>query len=265
MLEELAYRFATDKSHDDHKYVDLYSALFDPIKNGVRNVTEIGAAAGQSLQVWHEYFPAARLWGVDNYISRELRQVVQTLPRATVFAMDSSRRDQLLRTQLADTSMDIIIDDGDHFPDVQMRTLGLFWRLLRPGGYYCIEDISTGANRKNLQRYRGMRGPPGYAPLVHNETYQDATLRQILRENDSFFVDSLVGHRDFRSFRRRTQPYVADSVDHNSHVLVIRKRLEPRQRPVVIHRSGRAMNHPWAASNLRKMKKGERQGKVVVV
>ena len=114
MLEDLAYSFATDKSHDDHKYVDLYSALFDPIRHDIRNVTEIGAAAGQSLQVWHEYFPAARLWGVDNYISGELRQVIRTLPRATVFAMDSSRRDQLLRTQLADASMDIIVDDGDH-------------------------------------------------------------------------------------------------------------------------------------------------------
>ena len=31
-LETLMFYYGTDKSHDDHKYVDLYSALFDPIR-----------------------------------------------------------------------------------------------------------------------------------------------------------------------------------------------------------------------------------------
>ena len=88
-LEQLAFHFQTDKSHDDHKYVDLYSALFDPIRHDIRNVTEIGAAAGQSLQVWHEYFPAARLWGVDNYISGELRQVIRHVTLAPFVGHDN--------------------------------------------------------------------------------------------------------------------------------------------------------------------------------
>ena len=71
-LEDLAYYYGTDKAsgacemtlllsslrlvtprqgHDDHKYTDLYNALFDPIRNRVLNVTEIGVALGQSLQV----------------------------------------------------------------------------------------------------------------------------------------------------------------------------------------------------------------------
>lgn len=35
-LERLAYRMGTDKSKDDHKYVDLYASLFDPIRDTVR-------------------------------------------------------------------------------------------------------------------------------------------------------------------------------------------------------------------------------------
>ena len=31
-LEELAFYYGTDKNHDDHKYVDLYAALFDPVR-----------------------------------------------------------------------------------------------------------------------------------------------------------------------------------------------------------------------------------------
>ena len=58
-LEELAYYYGTDKSHDDHKYTDCYAALFDPIRHSARNITEIGLAQGQSLQVWHGLLPSA--------------------------------------------------------------------------------------------------------------------------------------------------------------------------------------------------------------
>jgi hypothetical protein len=103
------------------------SALLDPIRERVRNVTEIGVAAGQSLQMWHAYFANARLWGVDNYASREMRRVVRTLPRATVFIMGSSDAEKLQRLELANESMDVIIDDGDHYPPVQQATLRLWW------------------------------------------------------------------------------------------------------------------------------------------
>ena len=64
-LEDLAYYYGTDKGHDDHKYTDLYNALFEPIRDRVLNGTEIGVALGQSLQVWHDFFENANVWGVD--------------------------------------------------------------------------------------------------------------------------------------------------------------------------------------------------------
>ena len=48
-LETLGYHFGTDKSHDDHKYTDLYGMLFAPLRRTARNITEIGIAAGQSM------------------------------------------------------------------------------------------------------------------------------------------------------------------------------------------------------------------------
>ena len=65
LLERLAYHYGTDKSRDDHKYVDQYAMLFDERRMRVHNVTEVGVSGGQSLQVWAEYFPNAKLWGVD--------------------------------------------------------------------------------------------------------------------------------------------------------------------------------------------------------
>jgi SAM-dependent methyltransferase len=55
-LETLAYKYGTDKSKDDHKYVDLYHSLFADRRHRVYNVTEIGVSTGQSIAVWADYF-----------------------------------------------------------------------------------------------------------------------------------------------------------------------------------------------------------------
>jgi len=64
-------------------------------------------------------------------------------------------------------AVDIIIDDGDHYPPVMEKTLHRWWRFLKPGGYYCVEDVATGANAKG-QRYggRGPFFPPGRPRLA---------------------------------------------------------------------------------------------------
>jgi hypothetical protein len=41
ILEKLAYKYGTDKSHDDHKYVDTYSMLFQHHRFRVHNITEV--------------------------------------------------------------------------------------------------------------------------------------------------------------------------------------------------------------------------------
>ena len=64
----------TDKSRDDHKYTDLYAMLLDPIRDQVRNMTEVGIFMGQSLQVWSDFFPNAHLYGIDIWIREVVRR-----------------------------------------------------------------------------------------------------------------------------------------------------------------------------------------------
>lgn len=233
-LEELAFYYGTDKSHDDHKYVDLYSTLFDPIKHKIRNVTEIGLAQGQSLQVWHDYFAQAHIWGVDIHpaVIGHARALFKGDPRMHIL-MANSRSQAITRLGLSLESMDVIIDDGDHYPVVMQKTLIKWWPYVRKGGLYIIEDIATGANPTG-QRYggRGPFYPRGHSPLTHNTSFLMEATKQILRENDAFVVDTLVGHRAFNAFRKALGVWMHDNVDHNSHLLVMRKRNEPRTREV---------------------------------
>ena len=246
-LEELAFKHGTDKSHDDHKYVDLYSVLFDPIRSTVRNVTEVGVATGQSLLMWEEFFFNADIYGIDIHANAKARSRFVDHGRIHHFEHANSQdalavaklRTPGHRLPLAFGSMDVIVDDGDHRAAGNQRTLNALWPYLRPGGIYCIEDIPTGTNSDQMD-YNGIKygtdGSPrqGFAPLLNTSMWTQATKRIFHIESDTFFVDTSAAHRNFELFLKRLnragggKQWARDIVNHNSHVLVIRKRFAAR-------------------------------------
>mmetsp|Transcript_1799 Transcript_1799/g.3865 ORF Transcript_1799/g.3865 Transcript_1799/m.3865 type:complete len:175 (+) Transcript_1799:22-546(+) len=64
-VEDLMYKYKSDKSRDDHGYSKLYNMLFSTLRNSVTNMTEVGIAAGQSVQAWYRYFPNAEIHAFD--------------------------------------------------------------------------------------------------------------------------------------------------------------------------------------------------------
>ena len=93
-LEELAYYYRTDKAHDDHKYTDVYGALLTPLRATVLNLTEIGIFTGASVQVWHDFFPRARIFGMDlnlGLVHPASRRMLQALPRVTLLQGSAQR------------------------------------------------------------------------------------------------------------------------------------------------------------------------------
>ena len=153
--------------------------------------------------------------------------------------------------------MDVIIDDGDHYHLANQKTLLLFWPYVRPGGFYVIEDVTTGA-RARTGRYgcRAARrdhgahpekcgfAPSGWSELAHNVTFLLPEARAILEENTAFFADTLVGHRAFDEFRSAMGvTWMQGRVNHNSHMLVIRRRTNPRPKLAQVHYGHVAMPH----------------------
>lgn len=62
-----------------------------------------------------------------------------------MFEADQSKCSYLSRVRgsIGNASLDIVIDDGSHVPEHVIRTLGVFFPLLRDGGYHVVEDIET--------------------------------------------------------------------------------------------------------------------------
>ena len=75
--------------------------------------------------------------------------------------------------------------------------------------------------------------------------------QQLLQQNDVFFVDTLPGHRALNKLKEVMGVWMSDTVSHDSHLLVIRKRALPRTRGIAMqHAEKRAIaaaGHPPVA------------------
>jgi len=152
-LDTIAQRCQTDRATvftrtwgKPHGYSVHYDRLFSPLRDQPVKLLEIGAASGEGIQMWLQYFPKAQVTGVD--------VVSKTNPWNTPGSNPDPRYrfcqgDQSCTTFwacfLADfgKDWDIIIDDGGHYSNQIITTFQCLWPELRPGGLYAIEDLGV--------------------------------------------------------------------------------------------------------------------------
>jgi hypothetical protein len=153
-LFELVEKYGTDKTLSGYTYT--YSDLFTPVKDQVTSVLEIGLGTlnpeipssfagnvrhfdfykpGGSLRVWRDYFSKAQVYGID--IAKDC---MFSEERIKTFLFDSSEK-EYCDYYLDNLEFDIIIDDGNHDPKYQVKTLRNLFSKLKEGGIYVIEDL----------------------------------------------------------------------------------------------------------------------------
>lgn len=155
-----------DRSGSDkttvHSYGPVYEAAFAPLRATARYVLEIGVAAGHSLRAWRVYFPHAAIVGLDASEASRF-----TEERIYAYTGDQNSVSDLLTLPRAlNLRYDIVIDDGNHRPHSQLFTLFCLLPYVRPGGLYCIEDITDDdffrvfAHYRNAELFdlRGVKG-----------------------------------------------------------------------------------------------------------
>jgi hypothetical protein len=162
-LFDLVEKYGTDKTLSGYTYT--YQDLFQPIKDNVKTVLEIGLGTldpsipstfvgntrlfdfykpGGSLRVWRDFFPNAKIYGVDIAEDCMFQE-----DRIKTFLFDSSDA-QKCSYELKNLEFDIIIDDGNHDPKYQVETLRNLFPLLNINGYYIIEDIGGYSGTEEL-------------------------------------------------------------------------------------------------------------------
>ena len=149
-LDNLSRKYHLDKNIASgcHNYIPSYVSLFEDIRYHVKNFLEIcigtvgnatisGFRTGNSLKCWSEYFPNAKIYGLDVHEDKALNT-----EDITVFIGNQNNEKDLqnLVTNI-NCKLDIIIDDGDHIIQDQINSFIYLNKYLSKKGIYIIEDI----------------------------------------------------------------------------------------------------------------------------
>src|ERR1017187_10149222 len=135
-LCKLAIKYGTDKC-GKHQYTPVYYDLLKDKK--VERVLEIGVFGGASLRMWAEFFPEAQIFGFDIDPSTFISE-----PRITCLLCDQANSNSMqIAARAAGGDFDLIVDDGSHIPEDQIRTAWTLLPYLTKGGVYVMEDIGA--------------------------------------------------------------------------------------------------------------------------
>lgn len=196
-LREIALETRTDKE-GAHFYADAYERHLGHLRDMAITLLEIGVGGyddpergGESLRMWKEFFPRARIIGIDIHpktaIAEERITVLQGDQSDPVFLDEVSRRYGPFH---------VVVDDGSHFCAHVIASFQRLFGHLTDDGIYAIEDLQTSYWARV---YGGSSGPdrggtsmtflhaladglnyaefdiPGYAPTAFDRSVKSVT------------------------------------------------------------------------------------------
>lgn len=137
-LDEIGLKHKTDKSSMTHCYLDNYEKYFSSWRDKEFVLLELGVAGGASIAMWREYFPKAKVFGVD--INPDCAGEGIFIGNATDMAF--------LNIVIEAIGLpDIVIDDGGHVGHETIESFKLLFSKVKSGGYYIVEDTSVWFNK----------------------------------------------------------------------------------------------------------------------
>lgn len=143
MLHDLMAKHGSDKA--PHGFCPFYEKWFGPVRQDVKSVLEIGIADGASIRGFLDYFPNAKVYGLDvPYYAVGRYGNSEHWPldsgRFLAFIGDQANRDDLARL-VEHGPWDIVIDDGGRTMEQQQVSLGVLFPHTRM--FYVVEDLHT--------------------------------------------------------------------------------------------------------------------------
>ena len=235
LLERLASKYDSDKRWGLHKYTVAYASIFDSHRHSFVSVTEAGLLTGASAHIWLDYFPNAHINALDTNLKLFRVHPDHQHIRSTRLHLRKccQSRADVLATGLKNASQDLVIDDaGLHDLELQLFLFELLWPLVKPNGWYVVEDVDPA------------RGGDSY---TQNHKALSPLMQQVLETHHAFLMDPTPGippaawaryqrgpgskrpkHLPWTANDTRGAPFVTSRVIHNSRLLVIHKLRRPR-------------------------------------
>jgi hypothetical protein len=202
-LTKLCEIYKSDKGSINHKkniwgwtahtYSNYYYFLFNHFKDDVKLVFECGLGTnnpdlrgnmtvngipGASLRVWRDYFKNAQIYGAD--IDKD---ILFQENRIKTFYVDQLNTPSIktMWKEIGIQNFDIIIDDGLHTTDANIKLFINSFNKLKKNGIYIIEDVHS-LELNNIMRKLKKFSPELIILKNKNYIYQDNNL--VIIRND---------------------------------------------------------------------------------
>jgi len=159
-LEQLFSHYETDKAKlikknniSGHGYSEFYEKYLSKLKNKKLNILEIGSYSGSSAAAFSKYFPNSKIYCLDVNLRNFLYKSKQIYPYGLDVTNLSSVKNFLKKIEFDKKIFffDIIIDDGSHILSHQLRSLDYFFKFVKKGGFYIVEDYKFPEYFKHLK------------------------------------------------------------------------------------------------------------------
>lgn len=139
-LTRLAHKYKTDKVDQHHTfledtYTDVYYKYLNHLKDSEFNFLEIGVREGASIKMWSEFFPNAKIIGID--IDPNCKQY----EGGNVDIRIGSQEDEgFLQSLISEYgSFGVVLDDGSHINSMIMKSFLKLQSFVTD--FYMIEDL----------------------------------------------------------------------------------------------------------------------------
>jgi len=134
----------TDKN-TNHSYVDVYGELLAPFLDKNGSLLEIGVQYGGSSLLWHDLLDKFKILMIDN--EDKLDPVVKSklnYNKYNYIIKDAYTKETVdICRNLHPGGFEIIIDDGPHTLESQLKCIELYLDLLKKDGILIIEDLQN--------------------------------------------------------------------------------------------------------------------------
>ena len=169
-----------------HNYSIFYEKYFKSLKDRKLNLLELGSHEGKGLASFYFYFPYSKIFGA-NINPFQMRFESN---RITELFVDVSNQKILnsLSNHIKE-DLDIIIDDASHNMRDIIITFLIFFKKLKRGGIYVIEDVNQLEVFKELKPY--INEPTPLEILRSFKKKEDFKSRFINEENKKYLSSSI--------------------------------------------------------------------------
>jgi hypothetical protein len=176
-LEKIAYTLGTDKSSRIHNYCVKYEKWLPFNRLEPINILEIGVLQGHSLLTWREYYPNAKVIGIDINPECKNHEDIDN----NIFVEIGSQDDPDFLKYVIDKfgPFDMILDDGSHMNSHIIFSFLNLIDSLKSEGVYIVEDSCT----SYWEEYEGGFRKSGTAIEFFKNMVDDVNFNGQLQEN----------------------------------------------------------------------------------